>query len=83
MAAVTLKDLLARKRRLEARRAMAIALAVENGKWSDQLARKSLEEVLRIAEAAREEARRSYVLEEGGLRLRLRRGTGRDYSRRG
>lgn len=77
MAAVTLEELLARRRRLEARRAAAVAAAAEAG-GVDQLARKELEEVLRIAEAARLEARRSYVLERGRgrLRLRLRPGAG-------
>ncbi len=76
MASIALGELLARGRRLEARRAAAVAAAAE-ASGVDQLARKELEEVLRIAEAARLEARRSYILERGRrLRLRLRPGAG-------
>ncbi len=83
MATVTLKELLRRGRMLEARRAAAIALAVGSREKSDQLARKRVEEVLSIAEAARREAQSSYILEKGRLRLRLRRETSRDHPRRG
>ncbi len=76
MAVIALEELLARGRRLETRRAAAVAAAAEAG-GADQLARKELEEVLRIAEAARLEARKSYILEQGRrLRLRLRPGAG-------
>jgi len=69
---LSLRELLARSKRLEERRATALAIALEESRRSDQLARKNLEEVLRIAEAAREEARRSYSLDTQTRRMRLR-----------
>ncbi len=82
MASLRVEELLKRKTRLAERRAAAVALAASGGP-GDQLARKELEEVLRLAEAAREEARRAYRLEQGVLRLRLRRGASREDTRGG
>ena len=70
--ATRLEELLARRRRLAARRASAVALLAGEGLRVDQLSRKSLEEVLRVAEAARAAARESYILRRGRLRLLLR-----------
>jgi len=67
-----LENILARRRRLAARRAAAVALLAGEGRRGDQLSRKSLEEVLRVAEAARAAARESYILQGGRLRLLLR-----------
>jgi hypothetical protein len=68
----TITELLARGKRLEDRRVAAVALILLEVAGSDQLARKSLEEVLFVAEAAREEARRSYSFEKRERKLRLR-----------
>lgn len=73
MASVSIEELLKRRDRLAERRAASVALAASGGP-RDQLSRKELEEVLRLAEAAREEAQRTYTLEQGVLRLRLRGG---------
>jgi len=70
--AVSLRLLLERRRGLEERRARALAVILEEARGAgDQLARKSVEEVLRLAEAARWEARRSYRLDPAARRMRL------------
>jgi acyl-CoA synthetase (AMP-forming)/AMP-acid ligase II len=72
-----LEELLERRRSLSARRVAALEIVLAEEQRADQLSRKSLEEVLRLAEAAREEAKRSYLFRGRRVVLLLRRGAGR------
>ncbi len=73
MERLTLGDIERRREELERRRMKAVALLLsEAAEGEGALSRKSLEDVLRLAELALEEARRSYAwLGERKLKLLL------------